>query len=280
VTPPNPVVLGSGCHIDVEGWIGSTLIGGIRKLDVPPVGLPHDVQPPWEEPEISFVPDPPVAGQPGQVCVFLQNPTGSPRTVTVDFAVADFGAGIGFTPVGTQTFTLPPNSSGNYCITWTPVTSGTTHRCVLVTLIQTGYLDQHSQRNVDIVHVHPGRLDTLDIPFVIGNPDLVDHTVVISNTLVGIDPFWKIKLLTDPGDPAPDTFNLPAGGMVHLHLTFVPAAGLAGASAPLALPLDYKYGDVSKVEVGIYFDGLLQNGFSVQLSSSTTYLPIIKTLNP
>jgi hypothetical protein len=105
----------------------------------------------------------------------------------------------------------------------------------------------------------------------------VDHTLVISNTIVGIDPFWKIKFLTDQGNPPPA--NLPAGSMLHLHLMFVPAAGLAGASAPLAPPLDYNYGDVSKVEVGIYFDGLLQNGFSVQLSSSTTYLPIIKTLS-
>ena len=108
VTPPNPVTFGSGCHIDVQGWIGNTLIGGIRKLDVPPVHLPRDYQPPWEEPEISFNPDPPVVGQPALFCIELQNPLGYNRSVTVDFSMADFGAGIGFTPVGTQVFNLPP----------------------------------------------------------------------------------------------------------------------------------------------------------------------------
>ena len=51
VTPPNPVVFGSGCHIDVQGWIGNTLIGGIRKLDVPPVHLPQNTQPRWRNPK-------------------------------------------------------------------------------------------------------------------------------------------------------------------------------------------------------------------------------------
>ncbi len=112
VTPPNPVTLGSGCHIDVQGWIGTELIGGIRKLDVPPVQLPPFYEPSWLEPEISLVPNPPVVGQPSQICVQLQNPTATPRTVTLQYAVADFGAGIPFTTVGSQVVTLPPFSNG------------------------------------------------------------------------------------------------------------------------------------------------------------------------
>jgi len=45
------------------------LIGSVRKLDLPSVHLPFNVNPPWEEPEISFVPDPPVEGAANQACI-------------------------------------------------------------------------------------------------------------------------------------------------------------------------------------------------------------------
>lgn len=131
VTPPSPVTLGTGCQIDVQGWIGDEFIGGIRKLDVPPVNLPVDVQPPYMEQEISLLPDPPVVGQEGQICVELQNPLDVSRNVSVDFSVADFGAGIWFTSIGTENSTLPPNSIDDYRIDWTPATGGTLHRCIM-----------------------------------------------------------------------------------------------------------------------------------------------------
>ena len=119
VTPPDPAILGTGCHIDVQGWIGDQLIGGIRKLDVPPVNLPH-ADPPWLEKEISTVPTPPISGTVNLACIELQNPLGFTRTVTVTFSEAVFGAGIPFTPIHpTQTFTLPPNSLQKYCVNWT-----------------------------------------------------------------------------------------------------------------------------------------------------------------
>ena len=273
VTPPNPVTLGSGCHIDVTAWINGQMIGGIRKLDVPPVQLPGDVNPPWEEPEISFRTDPPVAGQPNQICVELQNPLPVTKTVTIDYSVADFGAGIGFTPVGSLTFDLPPNSLGKYCIDWTPATSGTLHRCVLVTLNQANYQPMHSQRNVDIRRVIPGQLGTLDIPFLVGNPDLVDHTLLITYTLVGIDPYWMPQIVDPLGDPPP--LMLMGGENRLLRLLLLPAAGLNGAAAPDAAPLDYHYGDVSKIEVEILLDGRSAGGFSVQLETPRVYLPLV-----
>ena len=98
VTPPSGAsILGSGCHIDVQAWDGTRLVGGIRKLDVPIINLPVGVTPPWEEPEISFVPAVPVHQVTNQICVELQNPTGSPRDVTLQYEVADFRAGSGFT---------------------------------------------------------------------------------------------------------------------------------------------------------------------------------------
>ena len=273
VTPPNPVVLGSGCHIDVQAWIGDQMIGGIRKLDVPPVQLPTGVNPPWEEPEISFNPDPPVVGQPGQICIQLQNPLPVTRTVTVEYAVADFGAGVGFTTVATQSISLPPNSNDKYCAAWTPGAGGTLHRCVLVTLKQPGYQDMHSQRNVDLVRLVPGALGSLKVPFVVRNPDLVDHTLTFSSTLVGVIPGWEVKIITDPGDPPPAV--LSSGETINLNMILVGLANQADAAAAQAANESYAYGDVSKIEVTALLDGEPAGGFTVQLTTPV-YLPIIR----
>jgi uncharacterized repeat protein (TIGR01451 family) len=266
IVPPNPVVFGTGCHIDVQGWIGNTMIGGIRKLDIPPVHLPHDYQPPWEEPEISFNPDPPMVGQPTQYCIQLQNPLGYTRSVTLDYAIADFGAGISFTSVSTQTINLPPYSIANYCITWWPSNSGTLHRCALVTLHQDGYLDETSQRNVDLVNVQPSGLGQLDIPFIVGNPDLVTHTLTIEPVMFGIDPFWHVQVLPDP---PPD---LRPSETMLLHLGFMgnPTSGLNATTPPFTL-----YGDSPRVEVSILMDGVLVGGFTVEFASSVIFLPVI-----
>jgi uncharacterized repeat protein (TIGR01451 family) len=274
VTPPNPVILGSGCYIDVQGWIGDHLIGGIRKLDVPPTHLPTDVVPPWEEREISFVPEVPVAGHAGQICVELQNPLGVTQTVTVVFEVADFGAGIGFTPVAAQNFTLPPYSIDKYCISWTPAAGGTTHRCVLVTLKQPGYVDMHSQRNVDIRRISWADLIHLDIPILIGNPDLVGHTLTFSPTLYGLDPNIELGFIDDLGDPPPDV--LPAGAEINLHMILI---GLQKGESMTAVAGD-KIGDVAKIEVAVLLDGEEIGGFTVLIDNLQLFLPIIQRAMP
>lgn len=275
VTPPNPATLGSGCHIDVQGWIGDRLIGGIRKLDVPPVHLPPDVQPPWKEPEISVIPDPPVVGQPAQICVELQNPLNVAKTVTVEFAVADFGAGIGFTPVGTQNFTLPPNSLNTYCINWTPTAGGTLHRCILVTLKQPGYQDMRSQRNVNLVGLLPGQLPELDIPLLVRNPDGVPHKLELVPTLYGIKPFWTVALVRENGDPPPEI--LGANQQLNLRLRCRPQSlqALANSNPAQTPPADYGFGDESRVDVAVLLDGLEIGGVSVVLETDRQYLPII-----
>jgi hypothetical protein len=266
VVPPNPIVFGSGCHIDVQGWIGNTLIGGIRKLDIPAVHLPHGYQPAWEEPEISFNPDPPVVGSPSQICIALQNPLAVAISANLEYAIADFGAGIGFTPNGAQAVILPANSIANYCITWTPAAGGTLHRCALVTLHQDGYQDETSQRNMELVNTLPGGLSQIDIPLFIGNPDLITHTLSIDLVTFGIDPFW----VPHWPDPPPD--ELGSGQNIMLHLGFMGGGikGINSPSNPFAM-----YGDSHRVEVGVLLDGVQVGGLTIELSSSITFLPVI-----
>jgi hypothetical protein len=109
---------------------------------------------------------------------------------------------------------------------------------------------------------------------VIGNPDTVTHTLTIRTNLIGIDPYWKVKLLIDPGDPPPDMLN-PGEILVGLNLTFEPALG---ANAPSAPPADPFFGDVSMVQVEVLLDGQPYSGFTVQFVPPPTsiYLPLLK----
>ena len=273
VTPPDPLTLGSGCHIDVQVWNGETLVGGVRKLDMPPIHLPLNVIPVYEEQEITFNPDPPIAGVPGQICIQLQNPLSVPKVVTVNFSVADFGAGIDFTPVASLTgITLPPHSLSTYCADWTPASGGTLHRCVLAILVQDGAMDQHSQHNVDIIHPTSSNLSSLVIPFVVGNPGPAAANLSFDINLVGINPQWSPTILTPAGDPPPG--QLPGGGQVALVLRF--SLGSSGLSALASPPPAYSFGSRSSVEVTELLDGAPESGFSVYLEMiSHIYLPLI-----
>ncbi|MFN8597864.1 MAG: hypothetical protein U0559_16985 [Anaerolineae bacterium] len=265
VTPPNPAVLGTACHIDVQGWIGTQLIGGIRKLDVPPVNLPHS-DPPWLEQEISTIPTPPISGTVNQACIELQNPLGVSRQVTVTFKEADFGAGIGFTPFATQTFTLPPNSLQKYCVNWTPLPGGTLHRCLLVELDQPGWQTQRSQRNLDLVRRQPlFDPSTVHIPFSIGNPFPYDSEVDLNGILIGLNQ-WMPKFVPDP---PPD---LPPGGLWTGELMLVPAV----QHAPQAASPSFS-GDVVRVDVELKLNGQPASGFSVEFAAPLkVYLPLIQ----
>jgi hypothetical protein len=280
VTPPNPAVLGSGCHIDVQGWATGPgggppeLLGGIRKLDVPPVNLPVDVQPPWLEPEITLRFNPPAVGRPNQICVLLQNPLPAARNVTLEYAVADFGAGIGFATVATRTFTLPPASAGRYCADWTPAAGGTLHRCILVTLKQAGYQDMRSQLNVDLAAGLPSLPLPGFVPFRIGNPDLVTHTLQLVPTVYGIDPYWKPVFRRRGPVPDPPPVEIGPGEFLDLEM------GLANVGAPArgpqAPPADYRFGDLSRVDVSVRLDGAEVGGFTVQLGIHQARLPLVR----
>ena len=271
VIPPTDRPLGTACHIDVQGWIGTQLIGGIRKLDVPPVRLPH-ANPPWEEREIVLLPDPPVLGQSGQICADLQNPLPFPRTIDLEFSVAAFGAGIGFTPVGSlMGVILPPSSLTRHCINWTPapVSGGSVHRCILLRLSQPGFRDQFSQRNVDVRRMRIGSLSellALKIPFSLGNPDPFRQAVDVQAILIGLSqPTIRPRITPDPPP------FLGPGEVQNFQLSFE-AAAAAGVDAQ-GLP---KYGDVARAEVSLFLGGEPAGGFSVELKlPGRGFLPLL-----
>jgi uncharacterized repeat protein (TIGR01451 family) len=200
VIPP-PGLLGSNCHIDLLATINGRLIGGIRKIDRPPTAPPID-EPHWAEREITVYPDPPIAGQPAQLCVKLVNPTDYPQSVGVTFAVADFGAGIGFTGIQTVPgVTIPAHGMVMVCIPWVPGAGGTLHRCVRVQIQQDGYRDVFSQRNINLLPLpllrilaHVGQQDLP--PFLLHNPEQVARRFFFQVRPVGL-PGVLIQLI-DP----------------------------------------------------------------------------------
>jgi uncharacterized repeat protein (TIGR01451 family) len=267
VTPPISTPLGTSCHIDVQGWINGKLIGGIRKLDVPPVRL-QPSNPPWEEKEISVNPDPPTPGQTISFCVELQNPLPFSRTVDLVYSYADFGAGIPFTPIQTRTVTLPPYSMDKYCINWPTPTTGTLHKCLLITLKQPGFQDQRSQHNVDFVRPIHG-FAGITVTFGIDNPDPFTRTLIISPVLVGIDPnLWIPHILPDPPpDLMPNETRM-------FTFELVPAVN-AMATDVTAASNDSGFGDSNRAEVGVYLDDELLSGFTVDYTPIRLYLPIV-----
>ncbi len=274
VTPPAGGLLGTRCHIDVQAWKGSQLIGGIRKVDIAPLHLPFNVEPPWEESEISLVPDPPQVGVPGQICVRLINPLPYEVKSGLSISVADFGAGIGFTPAGGIGVYIPSGVS-TQCIDWTPAPGGTLHRCVLVTLYQNDYLEQTSQRNIDVLPASTTPTG-LVVPFHVGNPDLVSHTLTFDTSLVGVDPLWQPIIEPLGGGVLPA--SLGAGGQLSLQLRF----GLVKGAAPLNLvnflapPLaDPAAGETHSVQVTVLLDGEPAGGFTVQVDPFRSFLPAL-----
>jgi hypothetical protein len=272
VTPPNPAVLGTGCHIDVQGWIGDELIGGIRKLDVPPVNLPHS-DPPWLEKEITTVPTPPISGTVNHVYIELNNPWPFQRVVTVTFSEAVFGAGIPFTPFITQVLTLPANSLQKYGVPWTPIAAASLHRCILVTLQQPGFQDQISQRNVDLVRRPPIGWDPggVLVPFAIGNPFDFPSKLDLNGILIGLNK-WKPQFTGPGGGDPPLELGPHETWMGELQL--VPAVQQNSPSAVAAEPSIS--GDAVRVDVSVSLNDQPYNGFSVDFAPPLTmYLPII-----
>jgi hypothetical protein len=189
----------------------------------------------------------------------------------VTFSEADFGAGVGFTPLTPQVFTLPPGTIARYCVAWTPLPGGTRHRCLLVTLHQPGFLDQHSQRNLDIAPLPPGAPPVgWAVPIRIGNPLAYPSTITLGGKLVGLSG-WTPAFA--PALP----LVLGPGATQLITVTLTPALMAQGASAVTAGP--DTFGDVVRLDVTLSLDGEPYSGFSVDLAPLRVFLPLVLRSN-
>ena len=210
--------------VDVEARSGGgqgPLIGGFRKLDMPPVPLHRLKDPPYAETEISVNPYPTLPGEPTQICVDLRNLSNVTQTVDVGFMVADFGIGLAWQGIGGQSVEVPPLGHARPCVTWIPSHPG--HFCVQVNLDDPGYTTQWSQRNLDVGEVlKPGEENTLI--FQVGNspgpnnpnPATADIYLTVNQYLPG----WQVTLVPDvlpamrPGEIRPVTMLVtPSAGV-------------------------------------------------------------------
>lgn len=222
VTPPVGAKLGTRDLIaDVEATAMTvptpTLIGGFRKLDWPPVPLHRMQDPPYAESEITIEPYPPLAGEPTRICVELRNIGDEPQTVDVGFEVSQhLGIGLPFVPIDHQLIVIPPHGTIRVCTMWVPPLAG--HFCVQIRLIdpQGRYVEQVSQRNMDVSEfLVPNEPDQLILP--VGNP--FTFTTDISLTAVSFLPDWQVNLSSNVL-PA-----VPPGAVRPVTVTVIPGPG-------------------------------------------------------
>ena len=192
VTPPLSVKLGTRDVIaDVEAYDPSgMLIGGFRKLDWPPVILHRARDPIYAESEITIDPYPPLAGEPTRICVELFNQSDQPREVNVLFQLsAQLGIGLPFSPIDQQLVVIPPHSTLKVCTIWIPPRPG--QFCVQILLHdpQGFYVDQISQRNLDVNEVLIVG-EPMSFTFPVANP--FTYNTVITMSAMHIDSFFDV----------------------------------------------------------------------------------------
>ncbi len=200
VTPPPGAKLGTRetiLDVEAKAMIGqeTQLIGGFRKLDWPPVLLHRQRDPVFAESEISVVPYPARAREPVRICVELTNEGDLPRTVQLAFQTAPLGIGLTFTTISTQTVTLPPHSTTRFCAVWVPPQAG--QFCVQIVMRdpQNTYVDQISQRNMDVNEILLPEVETAFV-FPVRNPDTVARTIHLTATK--LSSFFDLRFETNP----------------------------------------------------------------------------------
>jgi hypothetical protein len=280
VVPPADARLGTGAPIvDVEAFVEGQLIGGFRKLDVPPVPVHKPHEPAYAESEILIDPYPPSKGKPTQVAAVLHN--SSPDTVTVDlqFGWADFGIGIPFTSTGmvpvSRTVTLNPEMTTTVGVTWTPVRSG--HQCVQIRLrdVQQIYEPQLSQRNVDVVE-RPPCGETKVFSFTVRNDSPFTATVNIGLVTFNVPQDWEITVVPS------DTLVLGpfSEGVVTVTVRIPCPPTLAALQKQQAWSaMQQRASSVPTVDVEGYIEGDLVGGIELQFPPGEgprlLYLPVI-----
>jgi len=269
IPPAAGDLLGSGCYVDVESYINGELISGIRKMDLPPVHPPVG-EPSYAEREITINPDPPVIGQPAQICATLTNYTGVDQVVDLTLYAADFGMGIPFHEVERiPNIPMGPHETIHKCVTWTPP-PGSPHRCLQIRIEQEGYAAIVSQANFKTVPL----TDTVTLPmthhFAVGNPHNEPKQVRLDTKDIGLPDCWHVGL-------GFNEVTLGPGEVVSNTLTITGTCGVTMLMSEEALP-----GDAHSVAVEAYIDDELVGGvqFEFEMAEFKIYLPMVMKLWP
>ena len=272
--------LGTGMPIvDVEAYVDHELLGGFRKMDIPPVPLhkPHERQ--YAESEIRVDPYPPQLGVESRVSAVLMNTSNVPTTVNLEFGWAKFGMGIPFTTTGmvppTRTLNLGPMMTTTAEVTWTPAQSG--HQCILVRLNDAAgvYEEQWSQRNVD-VEERPPCDATKVFSFTVYNDSPFTVTVQIGLATFNVPADWQVTTVPS------DTLELGPfdEGVVTVFVTLpCPEDARAAMEQQAILELQQQAGSIPTIDVEGYIEGELVGGIEIQFAAGPPghqlFLPLL-----
>ena len=111
----------------------------VSAVDItPPVTFPGWPDPPWPpyaQERISVFPEPPVPGQPTEICAEVVNhDSEEPKPAVLEFGVGPLGIGVQYEPIGFTQVEVPPEGNATGCIWWVPPEVG--HRSIQVILEQ------------------------------------------------------------------------------------------------------------------------------------------------
>ncbi|MFZ2098308.1 MAG: hypothetical protein WAV05_16885 [Anaerolineales bacterium] len=272
VTPPFDVKLGSGEPIvDVEAFVEGELLGGFRKLDMPPVPIHKPHEKGYSESEIFIDPYPPMEGETTIVGALVHNTSDMEATVELEFGWADFGVGIPFTTTGmlpyTHTITLGPGMSDTPSVEWTPIQSG--HQCVIVHLTdpQGIYEPQESQRNVDVID-NPACGVTQVFTFTVMNNSPVAVTLDIGMITFNVPPDWVVTTVPS-GSVEIGPFDEQ---VIEVHVTIPCPKSLQDMLTSQKIKaLQAESGGMSIIDVEGYIEGELIGGIELQFRTELVY---------
>jgi hypothetical protein len=156
------------------------------------VTFPQGEEPPYAGAGIMVHPDPPVTGQPTELCGELINHDEHAHTVLLEFSVGDFGIGLPVTLVGSTLVEVPPQGSGFGCVVWLPQRDGPW--TIDARILSNGVEIASGEHNLDCDEpLEPSVAHTRTIR--VGNP--FNEPVSVSLGVVPHLPDWSIGLYPD-----------------------------------------------------------------------------------
>ncbi|MBN1246555.1 MAG: hypothetical protein JXC32_02800, partial [Anaerolineae bacterium] len=233
--PPQPgeALLTKVFHVEPGDWDWTVLeevleVGDESRVRfVPvrqrPITFPAGPWPWYAQGEIAVHPEPPVARRPTELCAEVVNrDLDSDHPAIIEFAVAPFGIGMLFEPVGLAEVPVPAGGHAEGCTVWVPPDEG--HWCIEVRLLDEDIPYLISQRNVDV-----------DEPLVPNTPH--ERTFPVRNPLEGEAtltlglvphlPGWGLELVPDV---LPD---MEPGEVREVTLAVTPPEDLPEDGAPI-----------------------------------------------